>query len=368
VLASGAALCAAPTAAAQEEPISFDPTPVRASSPTETIAIFNEDDTAVTLGEPSIAGQDAPSFAIAGHDCGPALEPLDGCLVDVAFSPQRLGAHTGAFEIEIDGLPQSVRLAGEGIPWLRVTPSAIDFGALPLFSVSPTREVVVENVSGRLTNRLSTIVGPTRGSLFRVTSNTCSGVQLAAGQTCRMSVEFHARGNGLSEHRVRIVDGVNASLTDYNEVGSVTLRGTTLMPPPPPPPSPDVSPQLKTYIKAALRRLRARGRGRTALLRSGLVMRGIVPPIAGELTLSMRTRRSKGSASALVAVVRRKQVQAGRRLTARARLTRQGKRLLRAGRPLALTVKLTLTANQDSRVSTAEGILRLTRARGRDTT
>jgi hypothetical protein len=56
-------------------------------------------------------------------------------------------------------------------------------------------------------------------------------------------------------------------------------------------------------------------------------------------------------------------VQAGRRTTIRARVTRAGRRLLKSGRRLVLDVRLTLVARTDQRLSEANRVIRLRRTR-----
>jgi hypothetical protein len=148
----------------------------------------------------------------------------------------------------------------------------------------------------------------------------------------------------------------------YNVVASVALRGMTLAPASTTvadEDTPDVSARLARRLRAALAPLRGGNRGRAALLRRGLVVRGIVPPVPGMLRLEVWARGSKRSPARLVAVQRRLAAKADRRTAIQAGLTRAGRRLLRSGRPLVLEIELTMTAQADKLVSTATGVLRL---------
>lgn len=134
-----------------------------------------------------------------------------------------------------------------------------------------------------------------------------------------------------------------------------------LLPRPAPPPSPDFSAELDERLAAALTRIRRVAR--RTLLRHGLVVRGIVPPVRGTLGLVVRARGRNGGAGRLVAVRRQLPIQAGHKAFIRARLTRAGRRMLLRGRPLRLRVELTLLARPDGRVSRAFGFVRVPRRR-----
>jgi hypothetical protein len=357
-----AALVGAPAASAQ---IAFPPTPVGASAANQDVVIVNEDPDPVTLGQAAVHGPDAAAFGIMADACaGETLASGDECAVTVAFKSTRIGTHAATLQVPVDGEPDaplSAELSGEGIPWLRLTPSVLDFGTALLYP-GDTRDVLVENVSGREIFGLSSRIEPFTGAFLRyrdLAPDRC-GFTLAAGATCRVSIRFRPRPGVTDEARL-VFGGPGA------ERGSVILRGTGAFRPPTGPirfPTPDGTAVLRERLRAALARLR--GRSREALLKHGLVVRGIVPPAQGRLDLLVRGRRASPRpdatpAATLVAARRRVPVEAGRRVAIRARLTRAGRRLLRSGRPLILEVKLTLVARSDDRLSEATRVLRLGR-------
>jgi hypothetical protein len=335
--------------------VSFESTPVGADSAEEEVVFVNEGAEPLTLSPAKVTGADAPAFPIAADSCGIApLEPGESCSVVAFFRPQRLGAHGATLEVAMDGEPDplSLQLSGEGIPWLRITPEVLDFGAVP-YGMTSQRELWVENVSGRTISVAPSLVSPTRP--FLIPSHTCGPGVMQPGSTCRVQVQYTATGPG--QRRLSFRDG-------FTEIGSVILRGTLMNPPgfEKNPPTPDASAHLGRRLRIALARLRA-GRGaRAALLRRGLVVRGIVPPARGRLGLVVRARRSKGSPATLVAVRRRQPAQAADETSVRARLTRAGRRLLRSGRRVTLDVRLTHFARSDQLVSSADRVLRLGRA------
>jgi hypothetical protein len=359
-------LYAAPEAMAD---VAFDPVPVGADSPWEEILVENADSQPLAFEPAVLGGPDAAGFVIVADDCDDApLQPGEICAVTILFRPQRVGPHSARLDIRIDGEPEplSVQLSGEGIPWLRFTPAALDFATLRR-TVSQPQDVVVENVSGRTMNPLLPMLD--RSGDFRIVADTCRAAKLAPGATCRVSVTF---ANGLpagsvSEALLNFVSGPNSTLTGWNVVASVALRGTTLAQSATTVPSgdtPDISARLGRRLRAALAPLRGGNQGRVALLRSGLVVRGIVSPVPGVLGLEVWARGSKRTPATLVAVRWRLAAQADKPARIKARLTRAGRRLLRRGRPLVLEIELTMTAQADKLVSSAERVLRLGRAPG----
>jgi hypothetical protein len=367
-------LWAAPAAMAD---VDFEATPVGASSPWEDIVVENLDSEPLVLSPAAIVGPDAATFGIVADDCDDApLESGELCVVTLDFEPQRLGQHAATLEIEIDGDPEplSLALSGEGIPWLSITPSVLDFGTLAFGAQGGPLEAVVQNVSGRGIGLLDARIAGSPTS-FRVQSDGCQtatagDATLPPGATCRVTVTFRAGTplGAVTEDRLSFINGVNQALTAFTEIGSLPLRGATearaqVLESDESGDTADVSGQLGRRLRAAMARLRSGGPIRAALLRRGLVVRGIQPPAEGLLTLVVRARRSKGSPAALLAVRRRHPAEAGERVAIRARLTRAGRRLLRSGRPLVLDVELTLVARLDKLVSSADGVLRVPRAR-----
>jgi hypothetical protein len=347
--------------------VAFEPTPFGADSSGAEILVENTDAEPLVLEAAVLGGPDAAGFQIVADDCDDApLQSGEICSIAILFSPQRLGAHFATLDIAIDGDPEplSVQLSGEGIPWLKVTPAVLDVAAVRMTRSAP-HDVVVENVSGRTMTTVFARVERTGG--FDIVADTCRSATLAPGASCRVSLVFgtSAPAGNVSEGLLTFANGLNSTLTGWNVVASVALRGTTLALPTTTVPTgdtPDVSAQLGRRLRAALAPLRGGTRGRVALLRSGLVVRGIVSPVPGLLALEVWARGSKRSPARLVAVRRRVTAQAVRPARIKARLTRAGRRLLRSGRPLVLEIELTLTAKADKLVSSAERVLRLGRA------
>jgi hypothetical protein len=364
-LALCAAICAAPAAApAATAQVAYGPMLVGVASSRPAMEIVNHDLDPVTLGQPALSGSDATAFRMTSDTCGGrTLASGEECAVSVMFWPKRIGTHAATLQVPLDGnpgAPYSVALSGEGIPWLRLTPSVLDFGTV-LVRSSATQDVLVENVSGRDISDLSPRIASPGGGfgLDRAFPPDRCGTTLAVGATCRLGVNFTPHTAGANETRLRF-------LRIGQDLGStVTLRGTGAPGPAATPiryHTPDATAVLRKRLRAAVTRLR--GQSREVLLKRGLIVRGIVAPVQGVLRVVVDALRGSSGAT-VVAARRRLAVQPGRPATIRARLTRAGRRLLRSGRRLVLDVRLTLVADADSRLSAATGVLRLGQARQR---
>lgn len=321
--------------------------------------------TPLAAGEPTISGSDVAAFVITDDGCGGQVHADGVCYVGVTFRPTRDAPHNASLDITVNSESFSVPLFGIGDPITLMTPSRLDFGTVPVGAPPPPSDVTVQNTSDGPLGPLGITVSSFL-PVFEVSADSCSGVTLAPGGTCQMAVRYTAARGGTASGELIIT-----SAPDSRRVGDLALRGATPvnrrrnpLPPrifPPPAPTADYSAGLDERLGAALARLRRAG-GRRALLRQGLVVRGVVPPTRGMLGLVVRARGQRAKAGRLVAVRRRQPVQAGRKVLIRARLTRAGRRLLRSGRPLRLKMTLTLVAEPDKRVSSADGSLRLARA------
>jgi hypothetical protein len=163
-----AALVGAPAASAQ---VAFPPTPVGASAANQDVVIVNDrPDFPATLGQAAVSGPDSAAFVVMADACaGETLASGAECTVTVAFRSTRIGTHAATLQVPVDGEPDApllAELSGEGIPWLRVTPSVLDFGTALLFP-GDTKDVLVENVSGREIFGLRFLIEPFTGAFLR---------------------------------------------------------------------------------------------------------------------------------------------------------------------------------------------------------
>jgi hypothetical protein len=126
------------------------------------------------------------------------------------------------------------------------SPPAVDFGAVGIDDgPSPTRTIVMTNVSATSLHVSSATLGGGDTAQFAVRSNTCAGATLAASMTCAFAVEFNPDATGAKAAQVTFVDDSGTATVALTGTGTDAASDTTPPPPPgppPPPPPPPASP------------------------------------------------------------------------------------------------------------------------------
>ncbi|MBI5016844.1 MAG: choice-of-anchor D domain-containing protein [Deltaproteobacteria bacterium] len=139
-------------------------------------------------------------FELAADGCSRSvLPPGRSCAATVRFTPQGPGGQTGTLTVGSDDPDQgrlAVPLRGEGEsrgrPEARVTPSRLEFGRLEE-GRARTLEVEIRN-EGRSNLRVDD--AQIRGSGFVLQRDGCSGVVVAPGRACVLSVRFSPEDPG----------------------------------------------------------------------------------------------------------------------------------------------------------------------------
>lgn len=155
----------------------------------------------------------SPFAKLGGNTCdGNTIAVGDSCAYTVSFSPDAAGDFDGSFEVSHDApaSPQLVDLSGTGRALGTVTATSVSLGTLN------TNGAGIEVLNfGNLENgnHLSTITfsitdatmilgqASASGGRYSISGedggDTCSGMTFSAGDTCSVTIEFNANGNGL---------------------------------------------------------------------------------------------------------------------------------------------------------------------------
>jgi hypothetical protein len=340
---------------AQAADVDFEPVVLGSTPDVQRVELVNEGDDDLALGGASVTGADAASFAIDANYClNDTLAPGEDCDVHLRFDPQRVGLNEGRLEIGVTGSSDALTatLAGEGREALRVAPSAVDFGSVPVYHPSQpplpppfpyTRNVVVENVSGEAISPVRALMGTLSRRFFSITANGCTGQTLTPGSTCSLTIGLTNLTAGTHTDTLRVIRGSRT-------VATAALTGTVVegrrpappAPPAPQPKTPDATPTLRARLQAAFGAWRKQGVWR--LRRGGFVIGGVTAPVYGDAYLLVRSGKrivAQGSA-ALVA---------GKSERLRGRVTRFGRSLLAERKTRRLDVVLRFVAASDRRVS-----------------
>lgn len=149
----------------------------------------------------TVGGVNAADFTITGQTCqGATLHQTGSCAVTVQFAPGVSGDRRGQLQVRPrSGRVLTVDLIGTGTdkpipprgPEFSVDPASIDFGQRLLLSSGPESAVTVTN-NGGTPLQVSSVVpdGLNAPGDYTVASNTCAGVSVAPGASCRVAVRF----------------------------------------------------------------------------------------------------------------------------------------------------------------------------------
>ncbi len=136
---------------------------------------------------------DFASIPIA-TDCTNPLDVAASCTVTVTFTPQSLGPKSANLYLYTDLLARDIYtpMTGTGVaaaPAVGISPLSHDYGTIAI-GQSVTQAFTVENTGDSdLSIAALLLNGPDSGD-FSVSSDACTGVQVAPGSTCTVDVEF----------------------------------------------------------------------------------------------------------------------------------------------------------------------------------
>ncbi len=176
------------------------PTAYAGSASSARLFVDNPNTTATGTLVPTISGSDAASFSIvaSGTTCGPALQPSDGCWIELQFTPSAAAQASATLAIDAGTAALSLPVSGNALAvpttGLVATAATIDFGDVE-HGTAATAQVIVTNASAStVTMTARTVTSPfgesdncpstltSNGSCtITVTLSAATAVGLAAG-------------------------------------------------------------------------------------------------------------------------------------------------------------------------------------------
>ncbi len=199
----------------------FGSVPVGGQSQPRRFTLTNTGDGPTNALSVLLSGTNATEFSIVGDDCtGVALSPSDTCRIDLQMRPTTLGTKAAKLEVrDGGGNSASVALAGTGAAaGIIMATSTHDFGATNAGTASLPFSFVVQNAGGVPVGPLQSAVSGAQASHFEVTSDACTGVTLATGTACAVTIRYRPLAEGASVATLTVSDGKDAST-------SATLQG-----------------------------------------------------------------------------------------------------------------------------------------------
>jgi hypothetical protein len=188
------------------------------ASTQDQVVVSNESISTVSFVKAVIVGPHVPSWTVSSTSCVGQLAPTASCEVNLTFAPHTVGDLSSVLNVVFNLTvgKHTVRVPGQ----VSLTATSVE----PTFSVSaPSFSSTTKGTAVAATSTItytssvtlslaSANVGGTNPNDFSVTGNTC-GTQLAAGDTCTLSMSFdpHQNTSGTRTANLRVqmsIDGL----------------------------------------------------------------------------------------------------------------------------------------------------------------
>ena len=191
--------------------LDFGDVQVGATAPQQIVTITNISSLQVTM---SGAGGAPPDNQFNGvQNCqGISLAPDQSCKMFFSMTPAGVGALASSSNGSWNGQPFAIELRGAGVaPHFLITPARLDFGDVVVGATAPAQDVTITN-DGLAPVQMSGAGGaPPSGHFGGVQS--CQGLTLAVGASCKMSFAFSPVAVGeLSDQSVGSWNNQNFSI------------------------------------------------------------------------------------------------------------------------------------------------------------
>ena len=190
--------------------LTFSKILVGGTSGAKTVTVKNTGGSAVSITNIAVSGDFALVAAPPKTACGSTLAAGASCIVKVSFKPTQGGTRTGTLSItdNAPGSPQTASLTGTGVA-LAVSPTALNFGPVPVGSTSGTFNVTITNDSSSSVT-INSITETGTKSDFPITNNTC-GSSLGGGSNCTVTIEFKPTATGIRSASLKVASNGGGS-------------------------------------------------------------------------------------------------------------------------------------------------------------
>src|SRR5262249_12562230 len=144
------------------------------------------------------------------HNCGASVVGASRCTLSVTFAPTATGTRTGSIVVTDNAAdsPQILNLSGTGInPAVTLSPSTLTFGSQTIGSSSAAQNITLTN-SGVGPLVVVMIVPQPEGDFQEA---GCSGVVVAQGTSCTLSIRFTPTAGGTRTATLALTDNAQNS-------------------------------------------------------------------------------------------------------------------------------------------------------------
>ncbi|MGO9273295.1 MAG: choice-of-anchor D domain-containing protein [Terriglobia bacterium] len=197
------------------------------TSAQQLVSLQNFSNTSVSISGVAIGGTNREDFAQANNCVGStfAVPPEYSCRLWVTFTPTAAGPRSASVSVTDNavGSPQSFSLTGTGAkPAISLSPSSLNFGAVPAASSSEPQTVTLLNI-GKSAVSVTGIA--TSGENFALTNNCPTSIVPGAG--CTIRVTFTPFDTGTQNGLLEVTDSIDAGALTVSLTGlGATPAGT----------------------------------------------------------------------------------------------------------------------------------------------
>jgi len=193
----------------------------------QTITVSNLGTANLTIS--SITDPSAP-FSIVSNNCPLAPAPLgsgSSCEIVVQFAPTTGGLFASTIVITSDDPDEptvTINLTGNGLipPDIDVSPTAVDFGTVDVYSTS-YKTLTIMNTGGEDLH-ITSVTNP--GFPFGISADNCTGQSISSGSSCTVEIYFNPTYEGLFDPYYMYIYS-----NDPDEPSvEITLRGEAIKP------------------------------------------------------------------------------------------------------------------------------------------
>jgi len=171
----------------------------------------------------NVSGSQAAEFVVQPGGCsGNTLAPSATCTLSIKFSPTAAGSRVGSLTVSATpGGGAVASLSGTGLPpgKLSLSVTNYDFGMQMSPTGTATTTIDVINNGGGTSGPVALSFTGTDGALFTTTTDGCTGMTLAGGARCTVTVKFTASSVGAKM-------GTFTATASPGGTASATLTGT----------------------------------------------------------------------------------------------------------------------------------------------
>jgi hypothetical protein len=179
-----------------------------------TVTVTNTGNASLNISNLAITGD----FAVQSNTCGTQVVAGSNCAITIGFTPTAKNSRTGILQLtdNAPNNPQRVTLSGIGMS-IALSPTALNFGPVPVGQTSAPQPVTISNVSTASVNLTGFSIGGTSAD-YTISGNTC-GTSLAAGTNCSLNVSFNPIKKGVRNGKLNVANNGGGTAT-------ATLTGT----------------------------------------------------------------------------------------------------------------------------------------------